>query len=64
MIKWMITFLVLAVISALFGFGLIANLTFAAAKILFYVFIVLAVLSLLLGRRIFGRRDERTYEDR
>jgi len=36
-----------ALLSALFGFGLIADYTFDAAKILFFVFLVLAVVSFI-----------------
>lgn len=50
MIKWAITFFVLALIAGLFGFGLIANLSFGIAKILFYIFIALFVISLIFGR--------------
>lgn len=56
--KWVVAFFVLAVISALFGFGLIANLTFEFAKILFYVFLVLGVLSLIFGSGLFSSRDD------
>jgi uncharacterized membrane protein YtjA (UPF0391 family) len=56
--KWVVAFFVLAIISALFGFGLIANLTFGVAKILFYVFLVLGVLSLIFGSRMFSTRDD------
>ncbi|MGI6622161.1 MAG: DUF1328 domain-containing protein [Clostridiaceae bacterium] len=52
MIKWAITFFVLALIAGLFGFGLIANLSFGIAKILFYIFIGLFVVSLIFGRNI------------
>ena len=58
MFKWVVAFFVLAIISALFGFGLIANLTFGIARILFYVFLVAGVLSLIFGSRIFGERDD------
>ncbi|NLL66313.1 MAG: DUF1328 domain-containing protein [Clostridiaceae bacterium] len=51
MIKWAITFFVLALIAGLFGFGLIANMAFGIAKILFYIFIALFVVSLIFGRR-------------
>ncbi|NLX64332.1 MAG: DUF1328 domain-containing protein [Clostridiaceae bacterium] len=51
MIKWAITFLVLALLAGLFGFGLIANLSFGIAKILFYIFIALFVISLIFGGR-------------
>lgn len=57
MIKWAITFLVLAIIAGLFGFGLIANMAYGIAKILFYVFIALFVLSLIFGKRILGSRS-------
>ncbi|NLM75979.1 MAG: DUF1328 domain-containing protein [Clostridiaceae bacterium] len=57
MLKWAITFLILALIAGLFGFGLIANLSFGIAKVLFYIFAALFVISL-----IFGRRDRRTEE--
>ncbi|HHW21654.1 MAG TPA: DUF1328 domain-containing protein [Clostridiaceae bacterium] len=56
MIKWAITFLILALIAGLFGFGLIANLTFGIAKILFYIFLALFVISLIFGRRTTGSR--------
>ncbi|HHU90782.1 MAG TPA: DUF1328 domain-containing protein [Clostridiaceae bacterium] len=52
MIKWAITFFVLALIAGLLGFGLIANLSFGIAKVLFYIFIGLFVVSLIFGRRI------------
>lgn len=58
MFKWVVAFFVLAIISALFGFGLIANLTFGVAKILFYVFLVLGVLSLIFGSRMFSAWDD------
>jgi uncharacterized membrane protein YtjA (UPF0391 family) len=49
MLRLAILFLVIALIAALFGFGLVADYSFVAAKILFFVFIVLAVLSFLGG---------------
>jgi uncharacterized membrane protein YtjA (UPF0391 family) len=44
-----IVFLVIALVAALFGFGLVADYSWAGAKILFFVFVVLAVLSFLAG---------------
>ena len=44
-------FLVLAIIAAIFGFGGIAAASVGIAKILFFVFIVLFIISLLFGRR-------------
>jgi uncharacterized membrane protein YtjA (UPF0391 family) len=42
-------FLIIALIAAFFGFGLVADMSYAAAKVLFFVFIVLAVLAFLGG---------------
>ncbi len=53
MLTLAIVFLVVAVIAALFGFGNVAGTSIYAAKILFFVFIVLAVLSFL-GRGRFS----------
>jgi len=49
MLRLAVLFLVIALIAALFGFDLVGGYAFSAAKILFFVFIVLAVLSLLGG---------------
>ena len=44
-------FLIVAIIAAIFGFGGIAAAAVGIAKILFFVFIVLFIVSLLFGRR-------------
>ena len=44
-------FLVVALIAAIFGFGGIAAASIGIAKILFFIFIVLFIVSLLFGRR-------------
>jgi uncharacterized membrane protein YtjA (UPF0391 family) len=44
MLRLALLFLVIALVSALFGFGAVASLSFEAFKILFFVFLVLAVL--------------------
>jgi uncharacterized membrane protein YtjA (UPF0391 family) len=49
MLRWALLFLIIALVSALFGFGGVANMSYDAAKILFFVFIVLAVISMLGG---------------
>ncbi len=49
MLRWAIVFLVIALIAAVFGFGMVSGIAWDAAKILFFVFIVLAVLSFLGG---------------
>lgn len=49
MLRLAIMFLVIAILAALFGFGLVADMSYDFAKILFFIFIVLAVLSFLGG---------------
>jgi uncharacterized membrane protein YtjA (UPF0391 family) len=49
MLRLALAFLVIALIAAVFGFGLVAGLAYDAAKILFVVFLVLAVVSLVAG---------------
>jgi uncharacterized membrane protein YtjA (UPF0391 family) len=44
-----VVFLVIALVAALFGFGGIAAGATEIAKILFYIFILVAVISLILG---------------
>jgi uncharacterized membrane protein YtjA (UPF0391 family) len=51
MLQLAITCLVIALIAAVLGFGGIAGSFMGVAKILFVVFLVLAVVSFLLGRR-------------
>ena len=52
MLSYAISFVVIALIAGLFGFGLVGGMAYGAAKICFFIFLVLAVLSLLSGRRI------------
>jgi uncharacterized membrane protein YtjA (UPF0391 family) len=51
MLRWALLFLVVALISALFGFTEVAGTSIVAAKILFFVFLVLFVVSLIAGSR-------------
>ena len=51
MINWAITFLVIALIAAILGFGGIAGTAVGLAKILFFVFLVLFIVSFLMGRK-------------
>ena len=44
MLRLALLFLVIALISAFFGFGVVASMSFEAARLLFFVFVVLAVL--------------------
>lgn len=51
MLRWTVIFLVIAIIAAIFGFGGIYVAAAGIAKILFFIFLVLFVLSLIFGRR-------------
>ncbi len=51
MLRWTIIFLIVAVVAAVFGFGGIAGAAAGIAKILFYVFIALFLITLA-GRLI------------
>lgn len=50
MLHYAIVFLVIALIAALFGFGGIASSAVGIAQVLFFVFLVLAVVSFFFGR--------------
>ena len=50
MLHWAVVFLVVSLIAAVLGFGGIAGTAAGIAKVLFFVFLVLFVVSLILGR--------------
>lgn len=54
MLSWAITFLIIALIAAVLGFGGIAGTAAGIAKVLFLVFLVLFVMSFVAGG--FNRR--------
>ena len=56
MLRWTVTFLIIAIIAAVFGFGSIAAGAASIAKILFFIFIVLFLLSIIAGKS-FGKSD-------
>jgi len=49
MLYWTIIFLVIALVAGLFGFGGIASASAGIAKILFAIFLVLFLVSLVFG---------------
>ena len=51
MLYYSLVFLLVAIVAGLFGFGIIASTAAGIAKILFIVFLVLFISSLILGRR-------------
>ena len=54
MLGWAVVFLIIALVAAVFGFGGVALASAGIAKVLFVIFLVLFVISLLFGWR--GRR--------
>ena len=49
MLRLALIFFIVAIIAAFFGFGLVASMTYSIAKLFFFVFLVLAIISLLGG---------------
>ena len=51
MLSWALTFLIVSIIAGLLGFWVVAGTAAYIAKVLFFVFLVLFVISLITGRR-------------
>ena len=51
MLRWALLFFVVAIVAAVFGFGGLAGEAAWIGKILLFVFLILAVVSLVAGRR-------------
>ena len=51
MIRWAISFAILALVAGILGFGGLAGEFAGIAKILLFVFLALVVISAVLGRR-------------
>jgi uncharacterized membrane protein YtjA (UPF0391 family) len=49
MLGWAATFFIIAIIAAIFGFGGIAAGAVSIAKVIFFVFLVLFLVSLIMG---------------
>jgi uncharacterized membrane protein YtjA (UPF0391 family) len=49
MLGWALTFLIIALVAAVLGFGGIAGLSVEIAKIIFFVAVVLFLISALVG---------------
>ncbi|MBS3018430.1 hypothetical protein DJFAAGMI_01162 [Comamonas sp. PE63] len=49
MLRYAVIFLIIALVAAVFGFGGIAAGAVDIAKILFFVFIIIAVITFLIG---------------
>jgi uncharacterized membrane protein YtjA (UPF0391 family) len=53
MLKWSVIFLIIAIIAGLLGFTTIAGTSIAIAKVLFFVFLVIFIITLLIGGALF-----------
>jgi uncharacterized membrane protein YtjA (UPF0391 family) len=51
MLGWAVVFLIIALVAAVFGFGGIAAASAGIAKLLFFIFLVLFIISLIFGWR-------------
>ncbi|MBC7814911.1 MAG: DUF1328 domain-containing protein [Burkholderiales bacterium] len=51
MLSFAVIFVVIAIISALFGFGNLAGTASNIAQLMFFVFLVLFLISVIIGRR-------------
>jgi uncharacterized membrane protein YtjA (UPF0391 family) len=51
MLHWTLMFLIIALVAGILGFGGIAGTATGIAKTLFFVFLVVWLMALLLGRR-------------
>jgi uncharacterized membrane protein YtjA (UPF0391 family) len=51
MLRLAILFLVIALVAALSGFGVVSGIAWEGARIFFFIFLVLAILSLFMGFR-------------
>ena len=55
MIRWVITFLIIALVAGVLGFGVLASAAAGIAKVVFYIFLVLLVISLIFGGSIWKK---------
>ncbi|MGB3271420.1 MAG: DUF1328 domain-containing protein [Xanthobacteraceae bacterium] len=49
MLGWVVTFLIIALVAGLLGFGGIAGVSIEIAKVIFFIAIILFVISLVMG---------------
>lgn len=55
MLYWALIFFIIAIVAAIFGFGGIAAGAVSIAKILFWIFIIIFLVSLIMGLARRGR---------
>jgi len=50
MLSWVVTFLIIALIAGILGFGGIAGASIEIAKVIFFISVVLVLVSAVVGR--------------
>ena len=55
MLRWSLAFFIVSIIAALFGFTGISSGAAEIAKILFFIFLALCILSVVLGITVFKK---------
>ena len=60
MLRLTVSFLAIALISSIFGFGGIESSAATVGRVLFFVFLALFVLSMTFGHGLFRRRKEKS----
>jgi uncharacterized membrane protein YtjA (UPF0391 family) len=56
MLKWTAIFLVIALVAAIFGFGGVAEAAASIAKVIFFIFIALVVITGIIGFTAINRK--------
>ena len=59
MLSWVVTLLIIALIAAILGFGGIAGTAIGLAKLIFYIAVILFLVSLVFGYSRGGFRSPR-----
>ena len=55
MLRWTVTFLVIAIIAGILGFSGVSAAAAGIAKVIFFIFLILLVGSLILGSSLFKK---------
>ncbi len=62
MLRWSVIFLIIALVAALFGFGTVAGAAIEIAKVIFFVFLVLFIITLVMGG-LFVKKVKNTIDE-
>ena len=51
MLRWALIFLIVALVAGVLGFGTLQGTAMYIAKVLFFIFLVIFIIALVMGRR-------------